>query len=289
MNAMINNIPTELRSLRQWVCSDVNGKNKIPKNPITGYNASVTNPSHWGTFDEAIEGCKRYGYNNIGFVFTYNDDYVGVDIDDCSDNPALITEFADSLCSYTEYSVSGSGIHIICKGSLPEGARRRGKIEMYSTGRCFVCTGNIYSNQYLTINERTEQLALLHHKHLHKDIPPISYSTFNITNELDDDVIIDKASKCRNGDKFDLLYSGNWCSNHRSQSEADLALCNMLAYWTGRNADQMDRIFRSSGLMRGKWDERHGSTTYGQATIHRAIEGTRTCYDPNYGRSKRPH
>lgn len=286
MNAMINNIPSELRSLRQWVCSDVNGKNKIPKNPRTGYNASVTNPSHWGTFDEAIEGCQKYGFNNIAFVFTSNDNYVGVDIDNCINNNKLIDDFTSRLCSYTEYSVSGNGIHIICTGALPEGARRRDGVEMYSEGRCFVFTGNIFNEQYSTINECTDTLASLHTEYLYRDTPPISYSPISTSKVLDDDVIIDKASACRNGDKFDLLYSGNWGINHHSHSEADLALCNMLAYWTGCNAEQMDRIFRSSGLMRGKWDERHGCKTYGQATICRAIDGTRTCYDPNYRRHR---
>ena len=55
-------------------------------------------------------------------------------------------------------------------------------------------------------------------------------------------------------------------------SEADLALCLMLAFWARRDRGQIDRLFRSSGLMRPKWDEKHGDRTYGESTIATALE-----------------
>ena len=75
------------------------------------------------------------------------------------------------------------------------------------------------------------------------------------------------------------LYSGN-ISEFGSHSEADLALCSLLAFWCNRDAVQIDRIFRSSGLMREKWDERHGAQTYGQMTISEAVEGCTAVYNP---------
>ena len=66
--------------------------------------------------------------------------------------------------------------------------------------------------------------------------------------------------------KFDSLYSGASGDDH---SAADLELCNILAWWTNRDAAQMDRIFRKLGLIRDKWDKRHHSDgrTYGEGTI----------------------
>ena len=94
---------------------------------------------------------------------------------------------------------------------------------------------------------------------------------------LSDDEILDRAPNAVNGQKFTRLFNGD-TSAHPSQSEADLALCDMLAFWTGRDADQMDRLFRQSGLYRKKWDERRGRDTYGNLTIQKAIAGCREFY-----------
>ena len=91
--------------------------------------------------------------------------------------------------------------------------------------------------------------------------------------DLSDAEVIAKAHNARNGAAFAALWNGD-TSGYGSHSEADMALCNALAFWTGRNAGQMDRLFRSSGLMREKWDRRQSGSTYGALTIQEAI---RTC------------
>jgi primase-polymerase (primpol)-like protein len=99
---------------------------------------------------------------------------------------------------------------------------------------------------------------------------------------LDDGVVVEKARSAANGAKFGALYRGS-TSGYESQSEADMALCSLLAFWTGGDARQMDRLFRASGLMRGKWDEQHyaDGSTYGEKTIERAIAGTSEFYEPS--------
>ncbi|NQT55488.1 MAG: hypothetical protein HQ551_04600 [Desulfobacteraceae bacterium] len=96
---------------------------------------------------------------------------------------------------------------------------------------------------------------------------------------LDDNRLIDKILESGNGDKIHKLLDGDW-SGYGSQSEADLAFCNSLAFWTGNSEGQIDRIFRTSALMRDKWDTKHFSDgrTYGQATIHKAIVSTSKTY-----------
>jgi putative DNA primase/helicase len=56
----------------------------------------------------------------------------------------------------------------------------------------------------------------------------------------------------------------------------------MLAFWTGGDSDQIDRLFRESGLMREKWDEQHfaDGSTYGEKTIERVVASTDEFYDP---------
>lgn len=99
-----------------------------------------------------------------------------------------------------------------------------------------------------------------------------------------DAVIIDLAKAARNGEKFSELWEGG-LSELPSQSEADLALCQMLAFWTNKNAAQTDRLFRASGLYRAKWDERHGRDTYGALTIQKALDRTTETYKPRTGKA----
>lgn len=267
-------IPAELKRAKQWVAW---AGDKLPKNPYTGGNAQSNNPDTWSDFSTACKAVDKFGFNGIGFMFA--PPYFGVDMDDCVENQDLIDEFVESLQSYTEWSTSGTGIHIICKGVLPDGARRKGKIEMYEKQRYFIMTGNSYHEQPLPIADCTEKIKILHNKYLYTPIPKVLPRQVEIVN-LSDQEIIDKARNCKTGALFQLLYAGNWEGLYPSQSEADMALCNHLAFWTQRNEAQMDRIFRSSQLYRPKWDKRRGNFTYGQITIQKACAACSDVYEP---------
>lgn len=272
-----DSIPKELKELKQWVCWS---SDKLPKNPYTGGNAQSNNPETWSDFQTACKAADKYHFNGIGFMFA--PPYFGVDMDDCVENQELIDEFVESLQSYTEWSTSGTGIHIICKGVLPEGQRRKNKIEMYQDRRYFIMTGNVYNERYTKIVDCTETIKVLHHKYLYTPTPKALPRTVERVNMTDQDVI-DKARNCRTGSLFQLLYSGQWEGLYSSQSEADLAFCNQLAFWTQKDETQMDRIFRSSGLMRDKWDSKRGSFTYGQITIQKACTACAEVYEPKPG------
>ncbi len=275
MVTKIENIPEELKKINQWVCWV--GADKIPKNPSNGKNAQSNNSSTWGTFKQAVKACETYGFDGIGFMFANG--YFGVDLDHCIDNVDFCDEFVETLESYTEVSKSGHGIHIICKGKLPDGARRKGNVEMYSSGRYFICTGNVYNQKYKEVKDCTESIKVLYSKYLPSDMPKVERRKSEPV-DLNDEEIIDKARNCKSGYVFNILYSGNWQGLYTSQSEADLALCNQLAFWTGKDEVQMDRIFRSSGLMRDKWDKKRGAKTYGEITIGRACANCVETYEP---------
>lgn len=273
---MYENIPQELKALKNWVCWTAD---KLPKNPYTGGNAQSNNPDTWGDFLTACNAVEKYGFNGVGFMFDNTHPYFGVDLDKCLDNADFIEEFVETLQSYTEFSRSNNGIHIICKGTLPQGNRRRGSVEMYSERRYFIMTGNLYSERYTSIVDCTDTIKVLHAKYLGDLTPKVAPKIVEPVN-LDDAEIIDKARNCKTGAVFQLLYSGDWQGVYGSQSEADIALCNHLAFWTQRNAAQMDRIFRSSGLMRPKWDTKRGQLTYGEITIGKACAACSEVYEP---------
>ncbi len=275
MKTNIDNIPSELKKVSSWVCWT--GRDKIPKNPKTGQNAKSNDPSTWSDFETACKACEIFRLDGLGFMFS--PPYFGVDLDHCTDNVDFCDEFVETLRSYAEYSVSGSGVHIICKGELPDGARRRGNVEMYSSGRYFICTGNIYNSKYSNVIDCTETIKVLHSKYLPSDAPRVEPRKITPV-YIDDQQIVDKARNCKSGYLFQMLYSGNWQGVYSSQSEADLALCNQLAFWTQKNEAQMDRIFRSSGLFRKKWDEKRSGTTYGAITIGKACANCIEVYEP---------
>lgn len=279
MQTRVENIPEELKRVNQWVCWQ--GEAKIPKNPSNGQNAKSNDKKTWGTFEQACKACDTFGFDGLGFMFA--PPYFGVDLDHCIDNVDFVDEFVETLQSYTEISRSGNGIHIICKGKLPDGSRRKGGVEMYSEGRYFICTGNIYNAKYTEIKDCTESVKILHNKYLPTSVPKAEIKK-QVIIDLDDAEIIDKARNCKSGSLFTMLYAGEWEGLFPSQSEADLALCNQLAFWTGRNEAQMDRIFRSSGLYREKWDKKRGSNTYGEITIGKSCASCTDVYEPQkYG------
>lgn len=285
---MYEAIPQELKALPNWICwtavpDELRGKiKKVPINPRTGGGAMSNNPDTWTDFNTALNVSGQY--SGIGFMFG-NCEYFGVDIDGASEElnayrnggENIISEFINTLQSYVEISQSGNGIHIICKGRLPKGGRRKGNVEMYETGRFFVMTGN-HCSEFAEISDCTESIKPLHEKYIGGGREPQAIMRPTVSFQTADE-IVRAACNARNGANFKALFSGN-TTGYSSQSEADMALCNMLAFWTGCDADKMDAIFRQSGLMREKWDRRQSGSTYGALTIQKAIADCNNVYSP---------
>ena len=296
-------IPRELRDLPQWVTwkwgKKANGdKTKVPTRAVDGLPASSTNPEDWSSFQTAYNAYHHGSSENagIGFVFTEESGYIGVDFDDCLDksdkaglrgmNP---TEFGylQLLNSYAEVSPSQEGFKVIFKGGIPDEVARRtwaGKNGIYASGRFFTITGDPLPG-YDTINATDpEKLASF----LGAVFPKQQRNnpTWEATGEvLTDTEVINAASRSANGEKFKALFHGEWeeVGEYGSQSEADMALCAMLAFFTGPNPDQLDRLFRQSGLYRDKWDEQRGAETYGMNTVENAIVTATAFYQPTQG------
>ena len=285
-------IPRALRVTPQWVAWRYEirdgKKTKVPYNAATGIRAESDNEATWATFEDALAFHRANSWTDgIGLVVSDDDDFVGIDLDHCRDaETGDIAEWAMEIVrtvdSYTEITPSNEGLRIFARGSLPSYGRKKGNFEIYESGRYLTVTGNHLEGTPLNVSKRELEI-----RRVHKSVwpePPTKDVQEPATPQpvnLDDAELLTKARIAANGQKFSLLWSGS-TTGYGSRSEADLALCSLLAFWTGGDSARVDALFRSSGLYRPKWDKRHFSDgrTYGQHTVDKAISSTTTFYTP---------
>ena len=286
-------IPMDMRSLPNWVCwrygerknqrtGEVK-KTKLPYQPGGG-SAKANDPSTWCSFDTARAAS---GFDGIGFMF--DGQYFGVDLDHVVGEDGTVAPEAEEIVrrmdSYTEYSPSGRGLHIFCRGTIPSvTGRRRHKpgaieVEVYNQARYFTVTGRPYGDPRPLRDASKEARWLLDtffpggkEKPPAEKQPPAPSEA--PADDLDDAALLQQIQRSKQGEKFRLLWSGDASAYGGDASSADMALCSMLAFWTRRDQARMDRLFRQSGLYREKWDERRGLETYGEMTLRKAIDST---------------
>lgn len=276
-------VPAGLKEYSQWMLWKLEQRNgRLTKVPYTvqGYRASVTDPDTWTDFETAsavlLENAGTY--SGLGFVLTDDDPFIGFDWDHVRNSttgdfePGIMEEIT-SLNSYAEVSQSGEGVHVIAKGTIPGPKRRSGQREIYSRGRYFAITGNHIEGTSFTVNDVPEPAV----KAIYEKIDSTAQSSQskgqlekrsvleNIS--FTDENIIELCSNAVNGEKFRKLFSGDWEGDYKSWSEADLALCSLIAYHT-EDPEQIDRVFSSSKLYREKWDR----TDYKSHTISEALK-----------------
>lgn len=152
---------SDLKQLPQWV----GHLDKVPKNPHSGGNASSNEPKTWGTAAQAWSAKKRHGWDGIGFVFTIHSGIIGIDLDKClTDDGALLPwarDVVQCVNSYTEFSPSGNGLHILVRGSIPHSIKDGRGFEMYNELRYFTVTGRPLPGFDLPIEERANELQAL--------------------------------------------------------------------------------------------------------------------------------
>lgn len=312
--AQPDNIPQELRDLPQWITwryevgPQKNGTYRVNKTPYRAEHnrrAKTDTPATWTDFATAIQAAERTNRDGIGFVFSKNDPYSGVDFDACRDpetgeilDPQL-SDMLDNWHGYKEISISKTGTHQICKGTLPDGKGIKitkypqpgMEIEVYDRGRYFIFTGKRLN----TIKEipdmqdaldalvrLREQVQNERKQEKHKEQKNTTKARAKDTDTLEDSLIL---QKLQNETKWQAIYNGNWQGDYDSQSEADAALCYKLAFWTDKDAAQMDRLFRQSGLMRDKWERED----YRKKTIQSAIDNVQeTWRNAKYYKKQEP-
>lgn len=296
-------LPQELKDAGRWcVWRYVARKNskkptKRPYNPRTGGGAVSNNPDTFTSYQEAVKALVLNGYDGLGVgVF---DGLCAIDIDYCIDENGapsdLATKILHTMQTYCETSPSGRGLRLFftAPGFQYDKTRfytmnaSRG-LEVYvcgATSKFLTVTGNSQPwGGVRPIEERGAQLQTVLEQFMErprKPAPEPQQAPHTVI-ELEDNDLIAKAHHAKNGAQFAALWNGD-LSGYGSHSEADMALCNLLAFWTGRNPTQMDRLFRLSGLMRDKWDRPQSGSTYGRLTINEAIRTCTATYAPSSG------
>lgn len=294
------NIPQELRNLKQWGLFELKWvearkKNtKIPINPYDGSAGKSNDPNTWSDFDTAMRALNDVERAD-GLAFYFANGYVGLDIDHIDSNLEdwragdndpnnLVNKFQDLTDNtYMEVSQSGTGIHAIFKGKIPGKRRRKGNYEMYQTGRFFALTGNNIIPDPTIKSMSDDEMKTLYEFLFGKDnVVQLHSESDNITPvDLSVVEIIKRAeNSAKTGTRFTMFMKGGWEQFYSSHSEADMAFANDLAFWTGRDFHKMDTIFRNSSLMREKFDEKHGAVTYGTSLLNKAINETQNIYNP---------
>lgn len=256
-----------------------------PNSPTT--RAESNNPATFSDLQTALTHLGDFDGLGIGIF----DGIGGIDIDNCITKDGLSEMAIDvirTMDSYTEKSPSGHGIRIFFNASdfvydskVYYIKNDKLGIEVYLPGmtrRYLTITGDTApdakglqprADALQTVLDRYMKRPTANQGEHARPAQPLT---------LTDEDLIARATRARNGDTFTALWNGQYTTSH---SEADLSLCNLLAYWTQRDPEAMDRLFRRSGLMRDKWDEKRGVQTYGAMTITKAIEGCTNIYDPH--------
>jgi hypothetical protein len=279
-------VPGELRLRPQWVgwrFESRNGKTtKRPLAPANGRAAKINDPRTWGSFKAAGALVASGGADGVGYVFTADDPYVGIDLDDavvCGEISDWAREIVAALDSYTEISPSGSGLHVLVRapGFCPP-LHRIGPVEVYTHARYFTMTGQVLQDR-TAIQDREPQLVAWMNG---MAAPPATTTETAGTPARkratpgpmrdEDHTLIEQ---CRRNARFTALYDhGDRTAYGNDDSRADLALLSILVHEMIRMGlepapDQLDRVFRSSALARPKWDRRED---YRTATIELALQ-----------------
>ena len=215
------------------------------------------------------------------------------DIDHCIREDGTLNDTAATVLSifpsaYVEKSPSGQGLrgffcvpedYVFDKTIYYINNRSKG-LEVYmpgATNRFVTVTGDVYRTGEIP-NDPEAMTTLL--DSLMKRSKQVQNNQLRHHSYLSDDAVIVHAEEAGNSDKFKKLYAGDWQELYDSQSDADMAMLSILAFWCGCDEEQMDRIFRTSGLMRDKWDRKQAGTTYGAISIRNAVNTAASVYVP---------
>jgi putative DNA primase/helicase len=279
-------IPAELKAECRWVPWRYvwrDGEWTKPPHRPNGTVIDGTDSANWLTWPTCIGAYTAGGFDGIGYALG-GSGLTAIDLDHCRDRVTgsiapWAWEIINAITSYTEVSPSGEGIRILAKSGLPPGRRREGPVEMYNSGRYVTLTGHALKGTPRTIEERSDEVAALHARvfppkpEAAPPPPPVS--------DMDDSALVEKARRADNGPLFEALWAGDTSRHQHDDSRADLALCRLLAFWTGPDPDRIARLFQQSGLYRDKWDRQD----YRDRTITKALEGMTEYYAPHTART----
>lgn len=281
-----------------WKLEERKGKKtKIPLS-LNGRMASSTDPKTWATHEKVLAKSK-----NVGIVFTPEKTFLGIDVDHCLVNGKLVHPQAEAIAflienadTYTEVSPSGTGLHIYLALSKPLKltANRHEGFEAYTEGRYFTVTGKSFGDvkpvRTIDPEEAIELLKLIGYpwkkktqtfddKDIVQDEPRKRPSILDQTTlKLRDDEVLGKMFSGKNTKKIQQVYDADASEYGDDFSRADMALLAHLAFWTQKDAAQMERLWLASPIGARKKTVTRGD--YRTRSINAAIANCSEIYTP---------
>jgi putative DNA primase/helicase len=301
------NVPDVLKQARRWLCwkREATKNGTFTKKPMQALKprmgASKTTPRHWTDFAAAVKAHEENEHlDGIGFVC--GGGIVALDYDECCDETTRelrpdVQAAVARLNTYAEYSPSGRGVRVFLLGELPGDnvTAKAAGVELYGDGAYVTVTGFRVPGTPEQVADGGELLAELYdnakasqaaskaaRQGERKAMKPVANASTAVTagrgvsGELD---VLAVAKASSQGAEIERLMAGQW-NGYPTQSEAELALANYLAFYAGPGgAATVERVMRGSGLARDKWNEsRGGGRTYLSLTIDKAYENKTEFY-----------
>ncbi len=278
-----------------WKLETRGGKQtKVPYRPGTNLKASSIDPKTWEIHNEA----KKYG--EVGIIFTPAHDLLGIDIDHCIESGVInhkekktVRAFIEKANTYTELSPSGHGLHLYLALSAPLSlvANKHAPFEAYTSGRYFTTTnipfGLIKEVRTIAPEEALELLKIIGYPWQPLKAPETPQNALKSpkpAQTLDDETLLKKIFSAKNGETIKALYDGNTTPYDDDKSRADLALLLALAFWTRKDALQMERLWLNSPLAKREKTQRRKD--YRDRTIAAAIAKCDSVVTPKVKSSK---
>ncbi len=267
-------------------------KGKVTKIPysVTGAKASSTDPATWATYADALKVSPQ-----VGIVFTPDQLLLGIDIDHCLKGNKIIHEqkeiieaFIKEADTYTEISPSGEGLHLFLELDAPLvlTAHKKAPFEAYTSGRYFTVTNNAYGAhrpvRRVSTVEALKILSIIGYpwEKIEEKADASSASQVNrgtVPESLTDEALLRKMFAAKNGNHIHFVYDGDLSTYKDDASAADMALLSHLAFWTRKDATQMERIWLSSPL--GSRKKTQTRKDYRDRSIAKAIKDCTTIYE----------
>lgn len=262
-------VPEELKRYRQWVNWRRVDDRKVPVNPSTLGNAGIRWKTTWAPFDQVVANAAHFELGT-GFVLTGDDPYSCVDLDRCVEPEGQVTAqtraILDLLSGWVELSPSGMGLHIWVRNERPVNRKSPG-IEVYSNARWMTVTGRSNPHAPQEIPNRTSELEELVSIYFRTDMD----TTTIVARTLEDEAIWEYLFNSRQGGLYQNLYQGDTSGCYDDHSRAVILLANQLARVTDLDANRIKRLLYQTGLVRPKWEERRGESTWIDHQILNAI------------------
>lgn len=149
-------MPLAMRVRQQWLLwrfETYDGDKKPRKVPYylngrkrKGVQGDDADRAALAGFEAALDVLQRGHYDGVGFAFLPGDGLIGIDIDGAIDaDTGEVSERCQAIVqacgSYTEYSPSGKGVHIIVQGATQTFKDNSIGLEVFCGRQFFTCTG----------------------------------------------------------------------------------------------------------------------------------------------------